>query len=308
MRVRTRHPQYGWEEQMAKGYSLHLGLNSVDPKHYEGWSGELNACENDASDMAAIAKAGQYTKSTLLLSRDATSTRFISEMMKLARTLKSGDFLLLTYSGHGGQIPDADGDEDDKMDETWCLFDRQLIDDEMYRLLGKFAPGVRILVLSDSCHSGTITRERIRATGLSQDELVHHIARSAAEGMRDHQQIDAEVRSRLAPIKVIEDTYNKHKDLYLALQSASAGAEKTPPKAGVILISGCMDGQLSLDGTANGLFTGILKSVWNSGKFEGGYRLFQQTIVGHMPSTQTPNLFLVGTVAPAFVNQRPFTV
>ena len=42
---------------MARGIALTIGLNSVDPKHYAGWSGELNACEADAEDMASIATA-----------------------------------------------------------------------------------------------------------------------------------------------------------------------------------------------------------------------------------------------------------
>ena len=29
---------------MASGRSLHIGLNSVDPKHYAGWDGQLRAC------------------------------------------------------------------------------------------------------------------------------------------------------------------------------------------------------------------------------------------------------------------------
>ena len=42
---------------MAKGIALHIGLNSVDPKRYEGWSGPLNACEADANDMADLAQS-----------------------------------------------------------------------------------------------------------------------------------------------------------------------------------------------------------------------------------------------------------
>ena len=40
---------------MAKGISLHIGLNSVDPKHYGGWDGKLQACEQDSVDMQALA-------------------------------------------------------------------------------------------------------------------------------------------------------------------------------------------------------------------------------------------------------------
>ena len=41
---------------MPKGIFIHLGLNFVDPKHYDGWDGGLRACEADANDMAKIAK------------------------------------------------------------------------------------------------------------------------------------------------------------------------------------------------------------------------------------------------------------
>ena len=39
------------------GVSLHLGLNGVSATAYGGWDGPLAACEFDANDMAAIAKA-----------------------------------------------------------------------------------------------------------------------------------------------------------------------------------------------------------------------------------------------------------
>ena len=50
---------------MAKGLALTIGLNSVDPKHYGGWSGELNACEADAEDMADIGKSRNFKVKTL---------------------------------------------------------------------------------------------------------------------------------------------------------------------------------------------------------------------------------------------------
>ena len=43
---------------MATGIGLTIGLDEVDRNHYAGWSGPLNACEADASDMAQIAKTG----------------------------------------------------------------------------------------------------------------------------------------------------------------------------------------------------------------------------------------------------------
>src|SRR3954470_305050 len=84
----------GHTGNMAKGYSIHIGLNLVNPAHYGGWDGRLRACEADANDMAAIARSLGYTHSTTLLTKDATSPRVISEVLRLSRTLRSGDILL----------------------------------------------------------------------------------------------------------------------------------------------------------------------------------------------------------------------
>ena len=57
------------------------------------------------------------------------------------KNLQIGRHLFLTYSGHGGQAPDLNNEEPDGMDETWCLYDGQLIDDELYSSWGAFASG-----------------------------------------------------------------------------------------------------------------------------------------------------------------------
>ena len=46
---------------MARGVSIHLGLNTVDPSHYDGWDGALTACEFDANDMESIAGSRGFT-------------------------------------------------------------------------------------------------------------------------------------------------------------------------------------------------------------------------------------------------------
>src|SRR5215211_3490459 len=140
---------------MAKGQALCIGLNSVDPAHYGGWSGPLTACEADAEDMAGIASSEGF-KVQSLMTRAATRDQVSGELKRAAAALSDGDIFLLTYSGHGGQLPDRNRDEPDAQDETWCLYDGQLVDDEINVALGQFAQGVRILVFSDSCHSGSV--------------------------------------------------------------------------------------------------------------------------------------------------------
>ncbi len=103
----------------VRALSLHIGLNSVSGAAYGGWTGPLAACEFDANDMATIAQ-GQGMKPTILLSKKATRAATLARMRSAAKTLKAGELFFLTYSGHGGQVPDVTGEEVDKKDETWC--------------------------------------------------------------------------------------------------------------------------------------------------------------------------------------------
>ncbi len=291
---------------MARGLSLHIGLNSVSRAAYGGWDGPLAACEFDANDMTALAKQ-QGFKPTTLLTRKATRAAVLAEMRKAAKALASGDLFFLSYSGHGGQVPDVTGEEDDKKDETWCLYDGQLIDDELYFELSRFGAGVRIVVLSDSCHSGTVTRDARMPLATIPSQ-----------------------RPKLMPEAVAMRTYRDHQAFYDKLQkdvAAAAGKPVVDPDTAiaqvavsgrlsgivakfnpaVILISGCQDNQTSMDGEHNGAFTEQLLKVWNQGGFQGNYANLHARIKARMAPTQSPNLFTLGA-AGAFLAQKPFSV
>lgn len=279
---------------MALGISLHVGLNRVDPAHYQGWDGELTACEFDANDMRAIAE-GQGFEPRSLLTKEATSDAVLAAIERAAGELDRGDLFLCTYSGHGGQVPDRNGeDEEDRSDETWVAYDRQIVDDELYALWSRFAPGVRIFVLSDSCHSGTVVRDiEAKVPG-----PVSTRQKAAAESPR----------YRALPRDVMIATYRANARLYDAIQERLPGAERADPAATVLLISGCRDDQLSLDGFSNGLFTENLRAVWADGAWEGGHAEFREAIRARMPAKQQPNYLRVGAANPEFEQQKPFTV
>ncbi len=289
----------------ARALSLHLGLNSVGAGAYGGWTGPLAACEFDAEDMAAIARA-QGMKPTVLLTRKATRAAVLGALRKAAKALAGGGFFFLSYSGHGGQVPDVSGEEPDKKDETWCLFDGQLIDDELYFELSRFAAGVRILVLSDSCHSGSVTRDAAMPVATIPTQ-----------------------RPKLMPESVAMRTYREHQAFYDGLQrqvAKAAGKPVVDPDVAlaqvavsgrltaivsrfdpaVLLISGCQDNQTSMDGEHNGAFTEQLLRVWNQGRFDGNYAMFHARIRARLPASQSPNLFTLGK-AGAFLLQKPFT-
>jgi metacaspase-1 len=286
---------------MPRGLSLHIGLNELDPNHYAGWNGKLNACEADAEDMRDIAHSCGYEQE-LLLTKQATREAVLAWLGKAVETLQSGDILLLTYSGHGGQLPDLSGDEPDRIDETWCLYDGQLVDDELYGLYGRLRAGVRGFVLSDSCHSGTVLK-KIYYEALSGAAWTGPASRPTGPESGSYKFMPAELARRV---------YKQNREQYDTLLKSAYGAKEIKNSAEIAacvrLISGCQDNQYSLDGTFNSAFTAELLAVWNNGKFDGGYSAFHRAIQAKLPPSQSPNHFVIGPSKPDFDRQRPFTI
>ncbi|MFF3455191.1 caspase domain-containing protein [Streptomyces sp. NPDC002730] len=267
---------------MATGLSLHVGLNNVDPAKYGGWDGELVACENDANDMSRLAREAGFDDLTLLTA-DGTVENITAELRKAARRLTSGDILLFSYSGHGGQVWNADGsdDERDDFDETLVFYDREFLDDELYREFGRFADGVRIVTFLDCCHSGTAIEASPSENGNTP---------------------------RLMPIFKQHEIYERDKEFFQQLQRELAAEKGREQAASGLLISACQDNQVASDGPVNGKFTEVLLRVWDNGSFSGGYRAFHRDILRRMPADQSPNFYLAGRAGDEFVEQRPFTV
>jgi hypothetical protein len=217
----------------------------------------------------------------------------IDAIAKAANHLKGDDIFFLTYSGHGGQVPDTNGDDIDGKDETWVLFDGEVVDDELHELYTRFKAGTRLVVLSDSCHSGTVTRAYRRIAPVE-----------AEVGVRPH----ADTRFRVMPSEVQAKVNQRYKKDLDRIQEATKAAVTREPDASVLLISGCQDRQTSADGDVNGLFTETLLKVWNNGTFQQDYRHFQKAIKRRMPPSQKPNYYIVGAANTAFERQRPFSI
>jgi len=280
----------------ATGYALHIGVNLVDPAHYRGWDGELFACEADAEAMAEIATGCGYNEVSKLLTTEATRDAVIGAIRTIAGKMTAEDIFLLSYAGHGGQLPDINRDEDDGQDETWCLYDGQLIDDELYELWNSFPSGCRILVVSDSCHSGTVTRTG--AQGSTE------VVETDTFGPND-----SRARPRSMPRRVSARVYHKNREFYDPhLAKAREQRNAREPGASIRLLSGCQDNQQALDGIANGAFTSQLRHVWSDGAYEKSYDVFMRAIKGNMPETQTPNHQLEGASNPTFDAQSPFMI
>lgn len=285
-----------------KGMSLHLGLNTVDPGHYAGWDGRLKACEADALAMETLASDQGFTP-TRLLSAEATREAVTEEIRRAARDLHGGDMFLFTVSAHGGRIPDFNRDEDHdgdlKMDETLCLYDFQLADDELYMLWCEFRAGVRVLMIPDTCHSGSMVRfgPAVPTTLFGRTTEMPGV--------------------RAMPLHVEDRVWRNNQGAYeqasLAYsqlnESVMVNPLTTPIKASVLNLGACHDDQSAMDGPVNGAFTGALLKVWDDGRFSGDYHTMRAAIDTEINSpSQTPQLYTALSKKPDFSSDRPFAL
>ncbi len=275
-----------------KGYSLHIGVNIADSNHYPGMPA-LKAAVNDAVYWEEYAnKSGYQTKS--LHDTDATTDAVLRIIKGYSDVMAPGDIMLLTYSGHGGQIPNKKDDDVDKEknDQTWCLYNEQLLDDELYESFKGFKEGTRILVVSDSCHSGTITRD-ISLTGM----LAAGIDASYAGQ-----------RSRKLPEDVLDAVMAVASDVYEKKQKKYKNTGKrTGVKAAVKLLAACQDNQVTYDGKKYGIFTEALSKILkNEDKVKDAGQLV--SAVKKYYGYPKPNFFQYGSIIASFDEGNPFNI
>ena len=271
----------------GKGYAMAIGLNHFSARTY-GNEGKLQGCVHDATDMINIAKTQGFQTAPLLLNEDATRDKVVAAIRTAKSKLKSGDTFVLSYSGHGAQSYDTNGDErDDHRDETWCLYDGMMTDDKLAQLWSEFADGVRILVFSDSCFSGTVIK------AYNEDGTINK---------------DADPLTKALPEDLLTELRNRPENLSLDLRIPDEITSKSRTSAAVVLISGCDDDQKSQDGNRNGRFTGALRNIWGNGAFHGSLGKFHEDIKNSInDSNQTPNFDRTGDYNKRFEAQRPWT-
>ena len=106
-----------------------------------------------------------------LKNESATAGAIRKELDALVSKAKTGDVIYIHFSGHGQQITDLQGDEEDGFDEAWIPYDAQfsyaegkyegenhILDDQLNQWLSQLRSKVgatgKITVVADACHSG----------------------------------------------------------------------------------------------------------------------------------------------------------
>jgi len=136
-----------------KKRALCTGIND-----YIGTQNDLRGCVNDARGWGSMLKDVYGFRVITLLDKQANHSAFTEAMGNMIADSRAGDSLVVTYSGHGTHTPDKNGDESDGRDEALCLYDGLLIDDAIRDMFKNLHPDATLTFISDSCHSGTVTR------------------------------------------------------------------------------------------------------------------------------------------------------
>lgn len=192
----------------------------------------LSGCVNDARQWGGALEDLAF-EVRYLLDDKATNRAMQDALRDLLAGATAGDVLVMQYSGHGTQLPDDNGDEEDGFDEafvpvdyhTGALFFR---DDVVAATLEGLPGGVSLTLFMDCCHCGTISR--------------FAPAMSPAESSSD--------RVRYMPISG---------ELMAAARSArgAQSASRAMPSSapGVIHLAACRDNEFAWESGGQGDFT-----------------------------------------------------
>ena len=141
-------------------------------------------------------------------------------------------------------------------DESFCLYDRQLLDKEMPHLWALFQRGVQVTLLIDSCHSGGAIR-----ADLEEADFSKFVDRKSMERMLEHQPPGAAAKNR--------ETYEAIKSRHL-----------NPPRqipASFIQLAACRADEVARAGFFLSKYTRLLLKALSDG-VNGSHTVLQESL------------------------------
>jgi metacaspase-1 len=245
--------------------ALCIGIN------YVGTDSELYGCLNDAQDWAQELESRGFHV-TRLLEAEATRVNILAAITERVAATGQEGTCVITYSGHGSYRADDDGDEADGRDEIWCPIDFgngiYVADDDLYSVMRDHGQGTDLVVISDSCFSGTMTRAALSPLSTSRHPRVRFLPPSKV----------------LAPDEALRAAFARR-----------APRSVRPDLA--TLMAACTDTEYSydgeFDGRANGAFTYCALQALRVVGAGATYRQWMDVIRRYLPSSsypQTPGL------------------
>lgn len=259
---------------MAK-IALCIGIND-----YPGTDSDLAGCVNDANDWAKVLRSRGFAVK-MMLNKEATGRAMRKAIESLVIEAKKGDSIVIQYSGHGSFVPDVDGDEPDGTDECLCPYDIRkngpIEDDELNGIFSQCMTGVKAVMISDSCHSGTVSRFAPITT-----------PPTALGGGAPQRTV------RFLPPTV----FLPRREVSMLGEHQPIRRSSPPGRTSALLIAGCQDVEYSYDayfrGRPNGAFSFVAIGAYKKLKAGSTYSDWFKEIRKTLPSRQypqAPNLY-----------------
>ncbi len=194
----------------AEKYALIIAIGDYPGK--TGWKPISSA--NDVPLIKGALGTQGFAESniTVLLNEQATKKGITDALEALKNKVSEGDVVVIHYSGHGQQIFDDNEDEIDGLDEAIVPYDafvkysynytgqNHIRDDEIGNMVARFRNKLgkngQLLLLMDSCHSGTATRGGITRGGegafIPPDWKPHTKDKTKGSGLFERVKVEAE--------------------------------------------------------------------------------------------------------------------
>lgn len=163
-------------DPVTKKYAKTIKRGLLIGINYTNTAYQLNGCINDSMNLSYFLSSNKYIpKENLIMMSDdqkgdlyPTKANIIKQFTNLVTFAKSNldaeVLMFLSYSGHGTHVKCKNGDESDGWDEALCPIDCDasnessfLVDDDIKKKFVDLLPqNVKLFVLIDACHSGTM--------------------------------------------------------------------------------------------------------------------------------------------------------
>lgn len=159
-------------------YGVFVGISD-----YPGSGNDLPLCAEDARKLAQVlrdAGVSSTAEQRVLVDNQATVANVRRAIQEIGSRCGPNDLFIFFYSGHGSQTEDmANSNERDRREESIVLYDNEIGDDEMGRLLSSVRARVQVIGL-DACFSGgfrdALTRPEQMGLFSSEEDLTSSVA------------------------------------------------------------------------------------------------------------------------------------
>lgn len=266
--------------------ALLVGINTYHPD--SGVSG-LNGCCNDIDAIQEYLRAtfpNNAASNLVTLKNEQATRQAVLEHFKKHLiqnpAIQEGDTVLFYYSGHGSYAASAPqfvalNEDSKKQDETLVLYDSRLpgnfdlADKELALLLALIPKQANIVVILDSCHSGSATRDVNRADEIKLGLPRFTSGSTAPRALQDYVEVDG----------------------YGYLKMLNDGTFQIP-RSKHLLLAACGRDELAYESqTARGLFSSLLTDYLEEAPLNVTYTALYEnlyTLIKRKANRQGPQL------------------